>query len=95
MNARPDRSRSGRRGAAADYPQDAATYAYDEVLEPGMTLCIESYVGEEGGPEGVKPEQQVLVTESGCTVLSRFPFEQSLMVPRTSLESPLPRLPHG
>ena len=29
--------------------------------------------------EGVKLEEQVLVTETGCIVLSRFPFEDSLL----------------
>ena len=48
---------------------------YDGVLEAGMTICLESYIGEEGGAEGVKLEEQVLVTETGCEVLSRYPFE--------------------
>lgn len=32
---------------------------YDGVIEPGMVLCVESYIGEEGGTHGVKPEQQL------------------------------------
>ncbi len=60
------------------YPEDAA-FAYDGVLEPGMTICVESYMGAVGGPEGVKLEQQVLVTESGPIVLSKFPFEEDLL----------------
>ena len=60
------------------YPEDAA-YAYDGVLEAGMTICVESYMGAVGGPEGVKLEQQVLVTESGPIVLSKFPFEEDLL----------------
>ncbi len=59
----------------ADFP-DAG---YDGVIEPGMTLCVESYIGEEGGAEGVKLEQQVLVTGTGIELLSRFPFEESLL----------------
>jgi Xaa-Pro dipeptidase len=59
----------------ADFP-DAG---YDGVIEPGMTLCVESYIGEEGGREGVKLEQQILVTESGIELLSAFPFEESLL----------------
>ena len=51
---------------------------YDAVLEPGMTICIESYIGEERGDEGVKLEQQVLVTDKGCEVLTTFPFEEQL-----------------
>ena len=44
-----------------------------------MTLCVESYIGEVGGCEGVKLEQQVLVTPSGPELLSNFPFEASLL----------------
>ena len=56
---------------------------YDGVLEPNMTLCMESYIGEygdaEAGLEGVKLEQQVLITENGYELLSRFPFEEELL----------------
>ncbi|MGF6878090.1 Xaa-Pro dipeptidase [Paraburkholderia sp. MM5477-R1] len=48
---------------------------YDGMFEAGMTLCIESYIGDEGGKEGVKLEQQVLLTDHGCTPLSTFQFE--------------------
>jgi hypothetical protein len=44
-----------------------------------MTLCVESYIGETGGDCGVKLEQQVLVTEHGIALLSRFPFEEGLL----------------
>jgi hypothetical protein len=44
-----------------------------------MTLCVESYIGEENGREGVKLEQQVLITERGSLLLSRFPFEDDLL----------------
>jgi len=60
------------------YPQDAAL-AYDGVLEPGMAMCVESYVGEVGGAEGVKLEEQVLITEDGYELLSKFPFESNLL----------------
>lgn len=60
------------------YPQDEAVM-YDGVLEPGMTLCVESYVGEVGGREGVKLEQQILITEGGYALLSHFPFEDDLL----------------
>jgi Xaa-Pro aminopeptidase len=59
----------------ADY--DAA--GYDGIIEPGMTLCVESYIGEKDGTEGVKLEQQILVTETGNRLMSRFPFEDDLL----------------
>lgn len=51
----------------------------DGAFEAGMTTCIESYVGRLGGREGVKLEQQVLITERGHEVLSKFPFEEALL----------------
>jgi len=60
------------------YPVDAK-FDYDGALEPGMVMCVESYVGEVGGPEGVKLENQCLITESGPIVLSRYPFEEDLL----------------
>ncbi len=59
----------------ADYP----AAGYDGTIEPGMVLCIESYIGEDGGLEGVKLEQQILVTETGVELLSQFPFEKTLL----------------
>ena len=44
-----------------------------------MTLCVESYIGAAGGREGVKLEQQILVTPDGPELLSRFPFEPALL----------------
>jgi Xaa-Pro aminopeptidase len=60
---------------AGDFP-DAG---YDGVIEAGMTLCVESYIGEEGGGEGVKLEQQALITPTGHRLLSTFPFERDLL----------------
>lgn len=53
----------------------------DVVLEPGMTLCVESYIGETGGPDGVKLEEQVLITDGAPERLSAYPFEEDLMTP--------------
>ena len=46
---------------------------------PGMMLCCESYIGHEHGIEGVKLEQQVLVTERVYELLTTFPFEDHLL----------------
>jgi Xaa-Pro aminopeptidase len=58
--------------------QDLERSGYQGVLEEDMTVCIESYIGEDGGTEGIKLEQQVLVTRNGCQLLSTYPFEESL-----------------
>jgi len=52
---------------------------YDGVIEENMTLCVESYTGAAGGREGVKLEQEVVVTADGCRLLSSFPYEDDLM----------------
>ncbi|NKB77534.1 MAG: M24 family metallopeptidase [Gammaproteobacteria bacterium] len=52
---------------------------YDGVLEAGMVICIESYMGAVGERDGVKLEEQVLVTESGYEMMTRFPFEDALL----------------
>lgn len=61
------------------HPQDFENCGYDGVLEPNMTLCVESYIGAEEGREGVKLEQQVLITERGAELLSHFPFDEELL----------------
>jgi Xaa-Pro aminopeptidase len=63
----------------AAYAEDIDASGYDVPLLAGMTVCVESYMGEVGGGEGVKLEQQVLITETGAELLSRFPFEDALM----------------
>ena len=61
------------------HPQDWEAEGYDGVIEENMTLCVESYVGAEGGAEGVKLEDQLLVTTDGYQLLSTFPFEEDLL----------------
>ena len=42
---------------------------------PGMTLCVESFIGSEGGREGVKLEEQVIITETGVERMSTYPYQ--------------------
>ena len=41
-----------------------------------MTLCVESFIGTEGGKEGVKLEEQVLITEAGAERLSSYQMDE-------------------
>lgn len=71
-------------GLADEYPDiphplDWEAWGYDGVIEANMVLCVESYIGAEGGCEGVKLEDQVLVTRDGPQVLSTFPYEEELL----------------
>lgn len=67
-------------GLADEYPSfkhwpDFTEKGYDGIVEEGMTLCVESYIGSAGGHEGVKLEEQVLVTSDGVRTLSSYPLE--------------------
>jgi Xaa-Pro dipeptidase len=71
-------------GMTGEYPylyhsMDFEESGYDGEIEAGMTICVESYIGEEGGREGVKLEQQLLITDAGTELLSSFPFEDGLL----------------
>ncbi|MFZ8507301.1 aminopeptidase P family protein, partial [Staphylococcus aureus] len=48
-------------------------------VEPGMIICVESYVGSARSGQGVKLEDQLLVTESGTETLSRYRFDDRLL----------------
>lgn len=49
---------------------------YNATILPGMTLCVESYFGPNHAAEGVKLEEQVLITDTGVESLSSLPFEE-------------------
>lgn len=61
------------------YPQDIATKGYPGSIEENMVICVESYVGAIGERDGVKLEQQVLVTSDGYELLSHYPYDEKLM----------------
>ncbi len=61
------------------YPEDLQSYGYEGVLQPGMALCVEAYVGEVGGRDGIKLENQLLVTETGYELLTHYPFDDSFL----------------
>ncbi|MEM1427963.1 MAG: dimethylsulfonioproprionate lyase DddP [Pseudomonadota bacterium] len=62
-----------------DYPEDAKPGAFEGVLEPGMVLCVEALVAEDGGDFSIKLEDQVLITEDGHENLTSYPFDTALM----------------
>ncbi|HXQ42092.1 MAG TPA: Xaa-Pro peptidase family protein [Candidatus Udaeobacter sp.] len=57
------------------YAEDAEWGAYDGLLEAGMIVCVESYIGEVGGAEGVKLEEPVLIGDGPPRILSSYPLE--------------------
>jgi Xaa-Pro aminopeptidase len=62
------------------YAADVAAWGYEGVFEENMVVCVESYIGEVGGREGVKLEEQVVITSDGAVPLSRSPIVDALVV---------------
>ncbi len=67
-------------GQCDEHPKVPLAYQWDDVgwdghLEPGMVLTAESYVGRRTGGEGIKLEEQYLITESGPEKLSSYPID--------------------
>ncbi|MEM7134752.1 MAG: Xaa-Pro peptidase family protein [Chloroflexota bacterium] len=61
------------------FPNTWEAFGYDGVLEPGMVICVESYLGRISGGPGVKLEDQILITETGHEVLTKYPYEERLL----------------
>jgi Xaa-Pro aminopeptidase len=57
--------------AGADYPLDGH-------LEPGMIICLESYIGWDRSNEGVKLEDQFLILENHVERMSTYHFDHRL-----------------
>jgi Xaa-Pro aminopeptidase len=60
------------------YAVDFDSWGYDGVVEENMILSVESYIGEVGGKEGVKLEEQVLITANGAIPFSSCPLVAEL-----------------
>ena len=60
------------------YAADYADWGYDGYFQENMVVCVESYIGAVGGQEGVKLEQQVLITSAGAVPMSHDPMIDTL-----------------
>jgi Xaa-Pro aminopeptidase len=70
-------------GLAGEYPFipyrcDWEATGQEGCFEPGMTISLESFVGHPDGGEGVKLEEQVLITETGVERLSTYGLDPRL-----------------
>jgi Xaa-Pro aminopeptidase len=61
------------------YAADWDEWGYDGVFAENMVVSVESYMGEVGGPDGIKLEQQVVIGANGARVMSRTPFVDALV----------------
>jgi Xaa-Pro aminopeptidase len=60
------------------YAEDFAAWGYDGMFEENMVVSVESYIGEVGGRQGVKLEQQVLIGPTGAKPMSSARFVDAL-----------------
>ena len=61
------------------YPEELEDDGYDGIVEAGMAFCVEAYIGAVGGKNGVKLEDQVVITEDGFEEMSKYPFEDKFL----------------
>jgi len=69
-------------GPGIPYPDDdrgPRRIMPDREIRENMVLCLECYAGEVGAPDGVKLEDQVLVTADGAELLCTYPFDAKLL----------------
>ena len=64
---------------ALAYKEDWHAIGSEGYFEPNMVICVESYVGKVGGREGVKLEEQLLITADGVEPLSSYPYDADLL----------------
>lgn len=70
-------------GVAGEHPNVPVAVAGSEfgfpgAFEPNMVVCVESYIGDPDTHQGVKLEDQYLITESGVEQLSHYPLAAGL-----------------
>ena len=70
-------------GMCGEYPYVPATtpgepFGLDGQYEANMVICVESYIGDPDSRQGVKLEDQFLITEAGATAMSSLPFDERL-----------------
>jgi Xaa-Pro aminopeptidase len=60
------------------YTADWDGWGYDALFEENMVVCVESFIGRIGAKEGVKLEQQVLITSNGAVPMSASPLVDAI-----------------
>lgn len=70
-------------GLCDEYPavpyREDAEFATDGAFQASMVVSVESYVGLPGGPDGVKLEEQYLITDDGAERLFDYPLEPAFL----------------
>ncbi|WP_416972175.1 M24 family metallopeptidase [Streptomyces sp. 4F14] len=66
-------------GAADEYPVITMKDHHPGMIESGMVLSVEGYMGAVGGTEGAKFEEQIIVTEGAPELISHAPADERLL----------------
>jgi Xaa-Pro aminopeptidase len=67
---------------------------HPEVLEEGMVFALETYWPAADGWSAARIEEEVVVTDNGCELITKFPAEELLIAGHRywALDGPLPTL---
>ncbi|MGP6176244.1 M24 family metallopeptidase [Microbacterium sp. A196] len=68
-------------GAVDEFPVVVLGDNHEGVLEAGMVLSVEGYMGRVGGAFGVKYEEQIIVTDGAPELISFAPADERLLAP--------------
>ena len=60
------------------YKIEGQPYPLSGCIEPGMVICLESYVGSKEAGQGVKLENQYLIHDNRIEQMSTYPFHDRL-----------------
>tara|TARA_B100000686_G_scaffold59223_1_gene63651 strand:- start:12285 stop:13502 length:1218 start_codon:yes stop_codon:yes gene_type:complete len=71
-------------GLSGEYPNipyktEGQPYPLSGCIEPGMVICLESYIGSKEAGQGVKLENQYLIHDNGIEQMSTYPFHDKLL----------------
>ena len=66
-------------GMVDEYPAVKFDRHHPGGLEAGMVMSVEAYVGAVGGRDGVKLEEQIIVTDGEPELISFAPFDERLL----------------
>jgi len=57
------------------FPHAWEAWGQQYALEPGVVMTVEAFVGSRDGGQGVKLEEQVVITEDGCDLIAHYPLD--------------------
>ena len=60
-----------------EFPIISRAYSIEHPVElvPGMVLALETYAGSEDGRDGIRLEDEIVVTDTGYELITKFPSD--------------------